>query len=254
MAVIAFLQVFLAFLISQAFAQTVATYPRGVVSDPCAVAVPQGHQLNLDFGQICKYEARNAQLPPPTDYRVIYFGDSLTELWGAGVPGLQTPGLQTNDTINRGISGQTTAQMLVRFKADVLNLKPRVVHLLMGTNDIAGNTGATTLKRIEDAISSMAEQARTSGAKVVIGSILPMKVVTWRKEIQNPAASIRELNRWLADYAKREDFVYVDYFSALDDGTGGFKAALTVDGVHPNKAGYAVMAPLAASAIATAVR
>lgn len=238
----------IAFLISQALAQTTAAYPRGIVSDPCAVAIPQGHQLNLDFGQMCKYEKRNAQLLPPTDHRVIYFGDSLTELWGAGIPGLQT-----DDTINRGISGQTTAQMLVRFKADVLNLKPRVVHLLMGTNDIAGNTGATTLKRIEDAISSMAEQARAGGAKVVIGSILPMKVVTWRKEIQNPVASIRELNRWLADYAKREDFVYVDYFSALDDGTGGFKAALTVDGVHPNKAGYDVMAPLASAAIATAL-
>jgi lysophospholipase L1-like esterase len=239
------LTAFVAFIVSHAFAQaTAATYPRGVMNDPCAVAIPQGHQLNLDFGQMCKFEKLNAKLPPASDHRVIYFGDSITELWGAGIPGLRS-----DDVINRGISGQTTAQMLVRFKSDVLNLKPRVVHLLMGTNDVAGNTGATTLKRIEDAISSMAEQARASGAKVVIGSVLPMKVVTWRKEIQAPDTMIRELNRWLSDYAKREEFMYVDYFSVLEDGTGAFKSALTVDGVHPNKSGYDVMAPLASAAI-----
>jgi lysophospholipase L1-like esterase len=119
----------------------------------------------------------------------------------------------------------------------------------MGTNDVAGNTGATSLKRVEDSIASMAEQARANGARVMLASVLPMKEVFWRKEIESPAEKVRELNRWIADYAKRENFVFVDYYSALDDGTGGLKPSLTVDGVHPNSAGYSVMAPIAAAAI-----
>lgn len=228
---------------SEALAQV--GYKRGVMADPCSQVIPQGHQLNLDFGQMCKYEAANAKLPPPTDHRVVFFGDSLTELWASRIPGLQA-----DDVINRGISGQTTAQMLVRFKADVLNLKPRVVHLLMGTNDVAGNTGATTLKRIEDAIQSMAEQARSNGIRVVLGSILPMKSVVWRPtDGIDPVPPIHDLNVWIKNYAAQEGFTYVDYFSVLDDGTGGFKAALTFDGVHPNQAGYDVMIPLAADAL-----
>jgi len=128
---------------SVALAQQPPGYQRGILTDPCSQVIPQGQQLNLDFGQMCKYEAANATLPPATPHRVVFFGDSLTELWGSRIPGLQA-----DDVINRGISGQTTAQMLVRYKSDVLNLKPRVVHLLMGTNDVAGNTGATSLKRV----------------------------------------------------------------------------------------------------------
>jgi lysophospholipase L1-like esterase len=246
---ISLLIVFLMGGISVSFAQPIpATFQRGVQKFPCRQTIPPGHQLNLDFGQLCRYEDENAKLPPPTDHRVIYFGDSLTELWGR-----QIPGLQSDDVINRGISGQTTAQMLVRFRSDVINLKPRVVHLLMGTNDIAGNTGATSVARIEDAIKSMAEQAHANGIRVVLASILPAKTIPWRQGI-DPVPAIHEINRWLESYAAKEGFTYVDYYSRLKDGGDGFTTSLTRDGVHPNASGYAVMNPLAADAVQRANR
>jgi acyl-CoA thioesterase I len=223
-------------------------YKRGVQPNPCAQAIPKGHQLNLDFGQLCRYEDANAKLPAPSANRVIYFGDSLTQGWGNLIPGLDP-----RDTINRGISGQTTAQMLVRYRADVINLKPRVVHLLMGTNDIAGNTGATSIARIKDSISSMAEQSRAKGIKVVLASILPAKEFSWRPGI-DPRNTIRELNQWLRLYAAKEGFVYVDYFSALSDTQGGFDPSLCTDGVHPNQAGYNKMTALAIQAIRRATQ
>ncbi len=223
-------------------------YRRGVQQFPCLQSIPKGHQLNLDFGQLCFYEQANAKLSQPTQYRVVYFGDSITLGWGAHVQGLIA-----TDTINRGISGQTTAQMLVRFRADVLNLKPRVVHLLMGANDIAGNTGATSVQRIKEAIASMAEQARVNGIRVVLASILPATRFSWRPEI-SPSQTIREINQWLEGYSKREGFIYVDYYSVLNDGQGGFAPMLANDGVHPNAAGYDRMKPLAAEAIRKAAQ
>lgn len=225
-----------------------SSYRRGVQDSPCDQAIPKGHQLNLDFGQFCKYEGANAKLSPPTDHRVLYFGDSITELWGAKIPGLKT-----DDVINRGISGQTTAQMLVRYRSDVINLQPRIVHLMMGTNDIAGNTGATTVARIEDAISSMAENAQAKGLRVIVASILPAKTITWRPEI-DPRASIKVINAWMAGYALKQGFTFADYYSSLVDADGGFKAALTSDGVHPNEDGYKAMSAVAIDALQRANR
>lgn len=221
---------------------------RGVQPFPCKQVIPPGHQLNLDFGQLCRYEDANAKLPVASSQRVVYFGDSLTEGWGNRIPGLQA-----QDVINRGIGGQTTAQMLVRFRSDVINLKPRIVHLMMGTNDIAGNTGATTLARIQEAIASMAEQARANGIRVILAAVLPAKTIPWRPEV-DPVPSIRAINAWMAGYAAREGFAFVDYRPALTDGADGISAALSQDGVHPNAAGYSAMIPLAQDAVQRANR
>lgn len=222
-------------------------YKRGVQVTPCSQAIPKGHQLNLDFGQLCFYEQANAKLSQSATDRVVYFGDSITQGWGTRIPGLNA-----NETINRGIGGQTTAQMLVRFRADVINLRPRVVHIMAGTNDIAGNTGATSVQRIKDALSSMAELAHANGIRVVLASIPPAKKITWRPEVE-PVAPIAEINQWLSRYAKTKGFVFVDYHSVLNDGSGGFIQNLATDGVHPNEAGYSRMIPLAADAIRRAV-
>ena len=227
-------------------APAAATSPsvlRGVQVAPCSKPLPPGQQLNLDFGQLCRYEEANAKLSKPTSQRVVYFGDSITELWGR-----QIPGLQPDDVINRGISGQTTAQMLVRFRSDVTNLHPHIVHLLMGTNDIAGNTGATTIVRIEEAISSMVEQAQASGIRVVLAAILPAKRYSWRTEI-DPVANIRKINLWMADYASRRNVTFVDYRRTVTDGGDGLNPLFTTDGVHPNSGGYNAMGVLAADAI-----
>ena len=223
---------------------TPQTYQRGVQAFPCQQVIPTGQQLSLDFGQLCKYEDANQKLHLPSDHRVIFFGDSLTELWGSRIPGLQ----KNDDVINRGISGQTTAQMLVRFRADVINLKPHIVHLMMGTNDIAGNTGATSIARIQDAIASMAEQAQANGIRVVLAAIPPAKILGWSPGV-DPVPSIREINKWIQRYANQKGFTFVDYGPALTDGADGISPNLSADGVHPNAAGYLAMIPIAADAI-----
>lgn len=196
-------------------------------------------QLRLnDFSQLCRYRAENAALPPAGPKRIVFFGDSITEFW------LQKyPAFFTADRIDRGISGQTTAQMIGRFRADVIDLKPAVVHIMVGTNDIAGNTGPTSLAAIEDNIRSMTELARAHGIRVVLASVPPAAKFGWRPGI-DPVADIRGLNDWLAQYARQEHLTYVDYYSALEDGGHGFRAEWTVDGVHPNTAGYAVMSKI----------
>ncbi|MBS0388980.1 MAG: SGNH/GDSL hydrolase family protein [Proteobacteria bacterium] len=204
--------------------------------------------LGRDWGQLCRYSGENAALPPATGARVVFFGDSLTENWKNLQPDFFGP-----ERLDRGISGQTTGQMLVRFRADVIDLHPAIVHILAGTNDIAGNGGPTSLAIIEGNIASMAEQARAHGARVIIASILPAARYGWRPQVE-PVASIAAMNAWLRDYAAREHLTYVDYYAALEDGHGGFKAALADDGVHPNAAGYAVMRPLAEAALRQAQR
>ena len=191
--------------------------------------------LVLDFANFCRYSAENLRLPPATNHRVVMMGDSITEGWSRF-----DPTLFTNDVINRGISGQTTPQMLVRFRADVLDLHPKVVHFLLATNDIAGNTGPTTLKRIEDSVASMAELAHAEHVTVLLGSVLPASNYPWRPALK-PIDSITQLNAWLKNYAKANGFVYVDYYSAMQDGAYGMRKELTLDGVHPNAAGYEVM-------------
>ena len=176
-------------------------------------------------------------------------GNSITDGWARWFPAM-FPG---RPYIGRGISGQTTPQMLVRFRQDVVALHPAAVVILAGTNDIAGNTGPSTLEMIEDNLASMAEIARANGIRVVLASVLPAYEYPWRPGLQ-PAPTIVALNAWIRDYASRHGDVYLDYHSAMADARQGLRADLSGDGVHPNEAGYRVMAPLAARAIAEALR
>jgi acyl-CoA thioesterase I len=211
-----------------------------------------------DWPFLAKFREANALLPPPSsgETRVVFMGDSITEGWGmkatATSPGRGEffPG---KPYINRGISGQTTPQMLVRFRQDVVLLKPKAVVLLAGTNDIAGNTGKETLEEIGNNIASMSEIARANGVRVVLCSVLPASDFSWHKGLE-PAPKIKALNAWMKEYAAKNGFVYVDYYSSMANSEGGLKAELSPDGVHPNKAGYDLMAPLAEAGIAEALR
>jgi lysophospholipase L1-like esterase len=213
-----------------------------------------------DFAGLYRYAGANAALaaPKPGEARVVFFGDSITDNWSKEGYGGFFPG---KPYVNRGISGQTTAQMLLRFRADVIRLRPAAVVVLAGTNDIAGNAGPATLGQIEDNLASMAELARAHGIAVVLASLLP--VSDDKKDAsgqpltrtrQRPTASIRELNRWLAPYAAENGHVYLDYFSAVADENGQLRPELNDDGLHPNARGYAVMAPLAEKAIARVLK
>lgn len=208
----------------------------------------QDRRLAQDFAGHCRYDARNAALAPPTDHRVVFFGDSITELWAT-----TDPAFFANDIVNRGIGGQTTAQMVGRFQEDVIALRPRVVHILAGTNDIAGNTGPTTLAWIEADIRTMVELAKAHHIRVVLASVLPAARYSWRPAIQ-PIPQIRALNAWLQDYARSEHLTFVDYRPPLEDGSARFKTDLSADGVHPNAAGYSLMRPIAERTVRDALR
>jgi lysophospholipase L1-like esterase len=197
-------------------------------------------RLRTDWAQLLHYRDENLRLPPPASGapRVIFLGDSITESWH-----LSDLGLSQLEVLNRGISGQTTPQMLVRFQQDVVTLRPAVVHILAATNDFAENTGPTTLAAIEDNFRSMAEIAHANHIRVVLGSVLPVADFPWRRGLQ-PSPRIIALNSWLQAYARQHKLVYVDYYSALVDSEGGMKSALSGDGVHPNPAGYAAMRSL----------
>lgn len=212
-----------------------------------AAAAPLAAQQNAgDWAQLARYRDANAQLaaPAPGEARVVFMGNSITEGWAPFFPTL----FPDKPYVGRGISGQTTPQMLVRFRQDVVALHPRVVVILGGTNDIAGNTGESTLEMIEDNLASMTEIAAANGIRVVLGSVLPAADFPWRRG-RDPAPKIVALNQWIRDYAGRAGAVYCDFHSAMADEHGGMKSELTKDGVHPNAAGYAVMAPLAQAAI-----
>ncbi len=203
-----------------------------------------------DFGQLGRYRAANAKLGPaaPNENRIVFFGDSITDIWHLDdyFPG--------KPYINRGIGGQTTPQMLVRFRQDVIDLHPKAVLILAGTNDIAGNTGPMRLEDIEANYASLAELARSHGIKVIYASVLPIHDYTERSKdffAQRSPQKILELNRWLKDYCSSaaNDCFYLDYFSAMVDEHGLLKKDLSDDGLHPNAAGFKVMAPLAEAAI-----
>jgi len=206
-----------------------------------------------DYGQLARYRDANAKLAPPAagEKRVVFIGDSITDLWHLDecFPG--------KPYVNRGIGGQTTPQMLVRFRQDVIDRRPKVVVILAGTNDIAGNTGPTRNEDIEANLASMAELARVHKINVVFSSVLPVYNYTDKSKdffAQRPAARILELNEWLKKYCAENKIVYVDYFSAVVDDKGLMKKDLSDDGLHPNAAGYKIMVPLAEAAIAKAMK
>lgn len=200
-----------------------------------------------DWAWLARYRDANAALKPtPGAPRIVFLGDSITEAWVTMSPSFFKPG-----RIGRGISGQTTPQMLVRMRQDVIALKPQVVHIMAGTNDVAGNTGPTKDEDIQNNIRSMTELAQAHGIRVILASIPPAADFPWKKGL-NPGPRIMRLNRWIAEYARRSGAVYADYWSATHDGVG-FKSGLAYDGVHPSEAGYAVMAPVAEIAIRKAL-
>jgi len=224
--------------------------PVGIVADPCPThpkptngyQMYNLHMLTRDHGQLCRYAAQNAALKTPV--RVVFMGDSITDNWiGADAA------LFTNGLVDRGISGQTTPQMLIRFRNDVILLHPKAVHIMAGTNDIAGNTGAATMATVEGNIASMAELAHAHGIKVILASVPPAAAFPW-SPAKRPVPQIAELNSWLRGYAKAHGHSYVDYHAALTTAEGGMKPGLSSDGVHPTPAGYAIMKPLALAAIA----
>jgi lysophospholipase L1-like esterase len=205
-----------------------------------------------DYGQLARYRDADAQLKPaaPGDNRVVFFGDSITDIWpiAESFPG--------KPYVNRGIGGQTTSQMLVRFRQDVINLQPKVVVILAGTNDIAGNTGPISNEDIEANLTSIAELARANKIGVIFASVLPVHNYTPQSQdfyAQRPMARILALNEWLKGYCAGSGLVYLDYFSAVVDDKGLLRRELADDGLHPNKAGYAIMAPLAEKAIQKAL-
>lgn len=211
-------------------------------------APAQQQDVQNDWAYLKRYQQENTQLAPSND-RVVFMGNSITEGWVKLFPTL-FPG---KPYIGRGISGQTTPQMLVRFRQDVIALKPKVVVILAGTNDIAGNTGPSTIEMIEDNLASMTEVAQANGIRVVLSSVLPVYDYPWKPGLE-PAAKIMALNAWMKDYASKRGAIYLDYHSAMQDSRHGMRADLAYDGVHPNEAGYRVMAPLAERAIQEALR
>jgi lysophospholipase L1-like esterase len=205
-----------------------------------------------DYGQLARYREADAALKPAPagENRVVFFGDSITDLWKLeeSFPG--------KPYINRGIGGQTTSQMLVRFRQDVIDLQPKAVVILAGTNDIAGNTGPISNEDIEANFASLAELARAHKIRVIYSSVLPVHDYTPQSKdffAQRPPERILEVNRWLKDYCSANNLVYLDYFAAMADGKGLLKRELSQDGLHPNQAGFAIMAPLAEKAIETAI-
>lgn len=208
-------------------------------------------QILTDFGWLARYKDADAKLAPPApgENRVVFMGDSITEGWHFDAP---ESTFKNKPYINRGISGQTSPQMLVRFRQDVVDLKPKVVVILAGTNDIAGNTGPMTLEESEDNLKSMAEIATANHIKVVLCSVLPAYDFPWQPGMQ-PAPKIDALNSWIKSYAADHGYVYVDYHSAMKDKRDGLPANLSHDGVHPNPAGYAIMAPLVEAGITKAL-
>jgi lysophospholipase L1-like esterase len=225
-----------------------------------AQTTPSGHpndsywtahdrQLLVDFGGLAHFKEADAMLGAANtgEDRVVFMGDSITQGWklDQSFPG--------KPYVNRGISGQTTPQMLVRFRQDVIDLKPKVVVILAGTNDIAGNTGPMTLEQTEGNIASMADLAAANGIRVVLCSVLPAFDYHWAPGL-TPAPKIAQVNAWLKNYAAQKGYGYVDFYSAMKDDRGGLPATLSADGVHPLPAGFAVMSPLAEAGIEKALK
>ena len=239
-------------------AQETATLPETKVP-PAVHAVPapapvldwkKAHeeQLKVDWPWLAKFKEADLALPRPAagENRVVFMGDSITEGWrlDASFPG--------KPYINRGISGQTSPQMVLRFRQDVIALQPKVVVILAGTNDIAGNTGPMTPEQTEDNLASMADLAAANHIRVVLCSVMPAFDFPWQPGLM-PAPKVLALNAWIKAYAAEKGYVYVDYHSAMKDERNGLPPTLSTDGVHPLPAGYAIMAPLVEAGIARAL-
>jgi lysophospholipase L1-like esterase len=222
-----------------------AQAPATPAPSPDAKALAAANAKLQDWPQLSRYKAANDALPASDPARVVFYGDSITDAWtrngGAFFPG--------KPYVNRGISGQTTPQMVVRFRQDVVNLHPIAVVILAGTNDIAGNTGPSTPDMIHDNIRSMVDIARANNIRVILASVLPAADYPWKPGM-NPAPQILALNQWLSTFCHDQHLTYLDYYTPMADAQGGMKAGLSKDGVHPNAAGYAIMEPLAEAALA----
>ncbi len=230
------------------------TPPEQVQQQTPAIAHPplSPEQKTLqDWPDLSRYRSENASLsnPSPGQDRVVFMGDSITDAWGRS-SGQFFPG---KPYINRGISGQTTPQMLIRFRPDVIMLKPKAVVILAGTNDLAGNTGPETLEEIEGNLESMAQLAQANGIKVVLSSVTPVCDYIKPQTERRPPDKIIALNAWMKDFCARNRFTYLDYYSAMLDDKNMLRKELTSDGLHPNAAGYDVMGPIASKAIETAL-
>jgi lysophospholipase L1-like esterase len=211
----------------------------------------QKDEFKPDWPNLGRFRDENTKLglPSSNEKRVVFMGNSIMQGWINMCPEF----FAGRPYINRGISGQTTPQMLVRFRADVINLKPKVVVILAGTNDIAGNTGPSTVEMIEDNLASMSDLARSNGIIVILSSILPAYDYPWKPGLK-PYAKILIVNQWIREYAAKNKIIFLDYYSAMADNRPGLKADYTYDGVHPNKIGYGIMAPLTEQAISLALK
>lgn len=236
-------------LASAAFAQAPAA---ATTEDKVRTELDRAQKTLKDWANLGRYKVENSSVtdPAPGEKRVVFMGDSITDAWGRRY-GKFFPG---KPYLNRGISGQTTPQMLIRFRPDVIAFKPKAVVILAGTNDIAGNTGPMTLEEIEGNLMSMAELAKANGIKVVLASVMPVTDAIRPQTERRPPEKILSLNAWLKEYAARIGAIYLDYYSAMVDEKGMLKTELTYDGLHPNDAGYEVIAPLAQKAIDRALR
>lgn len=210
----------------------------------------RSQRILQDWANLARYSADNTKLGPAETERVVFMGDSITDAWGRKYGKF----FDGKPYVNRGISGQTTPQMLIRFRPDVIELKPKAVVILAGTNDIAGNTGPVTLEQIQGNLQSMAELARANQIRVIFASVLPICDSIRPQSDRRPMEKIKALNAWIQSYARKTGATYLDYYSAMLDEAGFLKKELTYDGLHPNDAGYEVMAPLAVQAISAALR
>jgi len=255
--------VFFVLLAFVALASAQTPTPAPSPTDPCADIKAQAARSDArlkDWPALARYRDANTTItvPAKNEDRVVFMGDSITDSWDDPKYGGFFPG---KPYIDRGISGQTTPQMLIRFRPDVIALQPKVVVILAGTNDIAGNSGPMTLAAIEDNLISMFDLAHANGIRVVLASLLPISDYEKNKDgqviirsKQRPPEQITSLNAWMKKYAAAHGGVYLDYYSAMADEKGFLKEELSEDGLHPNQKGYDVMAPLAEQAIAMALR
>jgi lysophospholipase L1-like esterase len=244
---------------------TTSGQPETKAASDCAQMPEMQKQLDWDarrlkdWAELDRYRAANAALAAPAkdEARVVFMGDSITDMWQLPKSGGFFPG---KPYVDRGIGGQTTPQMVLRFRADVIALQPKVVVILAGTNDLAGNTGPMTLEETEGNLATMAELARLHGIRVVLSSVMPVNDVAdadGKSIVQTekrPPGKILALNEWIKKYAADNGYVYLDYFPATADEQGFLKSEMTNDGLHPNAQGYAVMGPLAEKAIQEALK